>query len=117
MGFGVYYDRNLTNGRLTMVRGNFERRYLDYRRNANGIIDDANFERLAYYWNVDDSTLRLRLYNSQEQTLVNNVTSLRFRYFDSIPDALSEFAGIFLWPRSLSAKLHMILPECIPRLV
>ena len=50
---------------------------------SNGTIDDDNYERLTYYWNVDDNTLRLRLYNSQEQTLVNNVTSLRFRYFDS----------------------------------
>jgi len=61
---------------------------------SNGTIDDDNYERLAYYWNVDDNSLRLRLYNSQEQTLVNNVTGLRFRYFDENGNETADLTEI-----------------------
>jgi prepilin-type N-terminal cleavage/methylation domain-containing protein len=61
---------------------------------SNGEIDDDNFERLTYYWNVDDNTLRLRLYGSIEQTLVDNVTNLRFRYFDRDGDETADLTEI-----------------------
>lgn len=43
VGFGVYYNRNFTSGRVAITRGNFERKYLDYRRNANGLIDTSGW--------------------------------------------------------------------------
>lgn len=54
---------------------------------ANGQIDDDNFEHLNYYFDASDDTLRLALLSSngtvrQMQRLVENVTNLRFRYFD-----------------------------------
>jgi type IV pilus assembly protein PilW len=61
---------------------------------GNGTIDDDYFERVTYYWNVPDNTLRLRLYNSQEQTLVDNVTGLRFRYFDRDGNATADLTEI-----------------------
>lgn len=61
---------------------------------SNGTIDDDHFERVTYYWNVADNTLRLRLYNSQEQTLVNNVTGVRFRYFDGDGNATADLTEI-----------------------
>jgi hypothetical protein len=42
LGVGAYYQRNLVQGRLTLTRSNFNRRYLDYRRNSNGLIDTVN---------------------------------------------------------------------------
>ncbi|MCP4290724.1 MAG: hypothetical protein GY780_02660 [bacterium] len=39
LGVGVYYNRNLTSGRVSISRGNFERKFLDYRRNSSGLID------------------------------------------------------------------------------
>lgn len=54
---------------------------------ANGQIDDDNFEHLNYYFDASDDTLRLALLSPngtvrQMQRLVENVTNLRFRYFD-----------------------------------
>ncbi len=37
--FGAYYDRGAWNGGFTLASSNFDRRYLDYRRNANGVVD------------------------------------------------------------------------------
>ncbi|MBC8423168.1 hypothetical protein H8E07_03505 [bacterium] len=36
---GVFYQRRFADGGVTIARSSFEKRYLDYRRNANGIID------------------------------------------------------------------------------
>ena len=38
-GFGVYYDRGLGNGRFAVTRSNFDRKYLDFKKNSNGLID------------------------------------------------------------------------------
>lgn len=43
VGLGIYYKRNFTSGRVALTRGNFERKYLDYRRNANGLIDTSGW--------------------------------------------------------------------------
>jgi type IV pilus assembly protein PilW len=54
---------------------------------ANGTIDDANFERIGYFFEAGDNSLRERRYEGSPsqitQTLVNNVRELRFRYFDA----------------------------------
>ncbi|MBE0565896.1 MAG: hypothetical protein IH621_08075, partial [Krumholzibacteria bacterium] len=39
LGVGVYYDRRWAGGRVHVSRANFDKRYLDYRRNANGLVD------------------------------------------------------------------------------
>lgn len=61
-------------------------RVVDGEEEANGEIDNTNFESLNYYYEASDNTLRLRLYpgtsSQTTQTLVENVTDLRFRYFD-----------------------------------
>ncbi len=36
---GVYYRRGLWQGRVTVRRSNFDRRFLDYNRNSNGLVD------------------------------------------------------------------------------
>ena len=42
LGVGAYYSRDVVQGRLTVTQSNFDRRYLDYRRNSNGLIDTVN---------------------------------------------------------------------------
>jgi hypothetical protein len=36
---GVYYQRGLWRGYVTVKRSNFDRRFLDYNRNTNGLVD------------------------------------------------------------------------------
>jgi len=61
-------------------------RVLDGDEEANGQIDDDNFENINYYYEAATQSLNLRLYSGAPvqttQQLVNNVTNLRFRYFD-----------------------------------
>ena len=58
----------------------------DGEEEANGEIDDDNFENINYYYEAATQSLNLRLYAGAPvqttQQLVNNVTNLRFRYFD-----------------------------------
>lgn len=53
---------------------------------ANGEIDNDNFENISYYYEAATNSLNLRLYSGAPvqttQQLVNNVTNLEFRYFD-----------------------------------
>jgi len=53
---------------------------------ANGTIDNDNFENVNYYYEAATQSLNLRLYSGSPvqttQQLVNNVTNLRFRYYD-----------------------------------
>jgi type IV pilus assembly protein PilW len=53
---------------------------------ANGTIDEDNFENINYFYEASSQSLRLRLYRGAPvqttQGLVENVTNLRFRYFD-----------------------------------
>jgi type IV pilus assembly protein PilW len=49
---------------------------------ANGEIDDDNFENLTYFYDADARVLRLRLGSGAAQPLVDNVSDLTFRYFD-----------------------------------
>ena len=58
----------------------------DGEEEANGTIDNSNFERINYYYEAATQSLNLRLYAGApvqtSQQLVNNITNLRFRYFD-----------------------------------
>ncbi len=53
---------------------------------ANGEIDEGNFERLTYAWDAPNQRLRLTYddgtASSDTETLVDNVSNLRFTYFD-----------------------------------
>ncbi len=39
VGFGVYFDRKLSTGRFSVTRSNFDRQFLDFKKNSNGLID------------------------------------------------------------------------------
>lgn len=39
LGIGIYYDNVYSNGRIAVTRSNFEKKYLDFRKNAIGSID------------------------------------------------------------------------------
>lgn len=58
----------------------------DGEEEANGEIDNDNFENINYYYEAATTSLNLRLYSGAPvqttQQLVNNVTNLEFRYFD-----------------------------------
>jgi len=61
-------------------------RVADGEEEANGTIDDSNFENINYYYEAATESLNLRLYSGAPvqttQQLVNNVSDLRFRYYD-----------------------------------
>ncbi|MFN2371355.1 MAG: hypothetical protein ABR506_09395 [Candidatus Krumholzibacteriia bacterium] len=44
LGAGAYYDRGWAVGRLHVSRTDFDKRYLDYRRNANGLVDTSGYD-------------------------------------------------------------------------
>jgi type IV pilus assembly protein PilW len=66
---------------------------------ANGTIDDDNFERVSYFRDPSDNTLRIRLYEGSTasettQILANNVTSLQFTYLDADGVATNSLTDI-----------------------
>ncbi|HOX25658.1 MAG TPA: hypothetical protein PLL30_11185 [Candidatus Krumholzibacteria bacterium] len=42
LGADAYYVRRVATGQITLSQSAFDRRYLDYRRNSNGLIDTTN---------------------------------------------------------------------------
>jgi type IV pilus assembly protein PilW len=61
-------------------------RVADGDEEASGAIENDNFENVNYYYEAATQSLNLRLYSGSPvqttQQLVNNVTNLRFRYYD-----------------------------------
>ena len=39
LGIGVYYNRKFIIGQVAITRSNFQKKYLDFKRNTNGLID------------------------------------------------------------------------------
>jgi hypothetical protein len=39
LGLGVYYKKSLADGRVAITRSSFEKKYLDFKKNSNGLID------------------------------------------------------------------------------
>lgn len=39
VGIGIYVDRGIGTGLIQLTRSNFEKQYLEFRRNANGLVD------------------------------------------------------------------------------
>lgn len=75
-----FQEANATSVRFTCDR------VADGEEEANGEIDNDNFENINYYYEPSTESLNLRLYSGAPvqttQRLVENVTNLRFRYFD-----------------------------------
>jgi len=44
LGVGVYYNRGIAVGRVTITGANFEKKYLDFKRNTNGLIDTVGLD-------------------------------------------------------------------------
>lgn len=42
LGADAYYQRRVATGQVTLSQSSFDKRYLDYRRNSNGLIDTLN---------------------------------------------------------------------------
>ncbi len=68
---------------------------------ANGQIDDDNFERITYFYNTVADRLEQRLYEGtpfqDTQTLIESVSGLSFRYFDqdgAETDQLTEIRSV-----------------------
>ncbi len=44
LGFGVYYKQSLADGRVTVTRSNFQKKYLDFKKNSNGLVDTVGLD-------------------------------------------------------------------------
>jgi len=76
LGFGVYYARNTIFGRAAVTRSNFQKNYLDFRRNSNALIDTVGLpddEKVLNETETDDAVT---------MEFVNNIRLGRFA-FDS----------------------------------
>ncbi len=73
-------------------------RVKDGEEEANGTIENENFENINYYYEAATKSLNLRLYSGSPvqttQQLVNNVTNLRFRYYDEDGNETSDLFEI-----------------------
>jgi len=73
-------------------------RVKDGEEEANGTIENENFENINYYYEAATQSLNLRLYSGSPvqttQQLVNNVTNLRFRYYDEDGNETSDLFEI-----------------------
>jgi type IV pilus assembly protein PilW len=87
-----FQEANATSVRFTCDR------VVDGEEEANGTIDDDNFENVNYYYEAATESLNLRLYSGSPvqttQQLVNNVTNLRFRYYDEDGAETSDLFAI-----------------------
>ena len=65
---------------------------------ANGEIDEGSFERLTYAWDAPNQRLRLTYddgtASSDTETLVDNVSNLRFTYLDENDAVTTDMAEI-----------------------
>ncbi len=53
---GVFYERGVITGGMTISKSSFNKRYLDYRRNANGIVDTIGaIEKIVQELERDDA--------------------------------------------------------------
>ncbi len=76
---------------------------------ANGTIDDDNFERVSYFRDPATDSLRIRLYegsttSEDTQTLADNITNLQFTYFDADGNATGTLTDIRSVGISLTAE-------------
>lgn len=44
LGVGVYFNRGIGTGYIAMTRSSFEKKYLEFRRNANGLVDTVGLD-------------------------------------------------------------------------
>jgi type IV pilus assembly protein PilW len=85
---------------------NFVRITMD--RVANGSIDNDNFERVSYYRDPGDDTLKIRLYeNTIAQStapLAEDISNLTFTYFDGDGNITATLTDIVSVGISLTAR-------------
>ena len=78
-------DAGMLEANATSIRFTCDR-VPDGEEEANGEIENDNFENINYYYEASTQSLNLRLYSGSPvqttQQLVNNVRNLEFRYFD-----------------------------------
>lgn len=75
---------------------------------ANGSIDNDNFEIVSYYRDPADDTIKIRLYENTisqtTQTLAEEISNLTFTYFDSDGNATGTLADIMSVGISITAR-------------
>ncbi len=85
LGVGVYYDRNFAKGRVALTRGNFDREFLDYKRDDLGQIDTiagAGMENVVDEMEIKDA-LTIDLLNMTRVMGVNLETTLSHKMNES----------------------------------
>lgn len=92
-------DASLEEANATSIRFTCDRVNVDAGdTEANGEIENDNFENIQYYYEAATSSLNLRLYSGAPvqttQQLVNNVKTLDFRYFDQDGNIATEIDDI-----------------------
>lgn len=85
LGVGVYYNRNFSSGRVALTRGNFDREYLDYKRDDLGQIDTiagAGLENVVDEMEIKDA-LTMELLNETRLLGMNLDTKLSHKMNES----------------------------------
>ncbi len=85
VGFGAYYDRHFFSGRVSLSRGNFDRKYLDYKRDDLGQIDTipgAGMDNVVDEMEIKDA-LTLELINETRLLGINFDTMLSSKMNES----------------------------------
>ncbi len=85
VGVGVYYDRNFSSGRIALTRGNFDREFLDYKRDDLGLIDTiagGGMDNVVDEMEIKDA-LTMELINETRLMGVNFETKLSHKMNES----------------------------------
>jgi type IV pilus assembly protein PilW len=86
---------------------------------ANGTIDDSNFENINYFYDAGAQALMLRLYAGApvqtSQQLVNNITNLRFRYYDEDGNETGDLTEIRAVQISMTVEEDAGMEDSIER--
>lgn len=109
LGIGAYYHRDFVQGRLTVTKSSFDRRYLDYRRNSNGLIDTVGIPEASKI--VEELEARDALSILWDNTLKRGRYQLTARLEHSSDQQEYAFSGVGRRERSRdSMSLRMIAP-------
>lgn len=85
LGVGIYYNRNFTSGRVALTRGNFDREFLDYKRDDLGQIDTlsgAGMDNVVDEMEIKDA-LSVELINDTRLLGMNFETKLTHKMNES----------------------------------
>jgi hypothetical protein len=111
VGIGAYINRGIGTGFIQMTRANFERSYLEFRRNANGLVDTVGVpedEKVVDELETRDALkldfeykfklgrfrgVTLASHTTDDQSLAVGVQGLKERSADNVDMTLSYQAG------------------------